>query len=115
MVFIVTSFFTNVCYDWNDVYYVKLNKRQLKMISGLKHEAADRLVKARAQRMFTSTQDLARRAHLAGAPGDEHLPRIFEQVRVRRAVGTRVVEQYEWSARGHPPCLSVFAFPVEAA
>jgi error-prone DNA polymerase len=36
----------------------------LRLISGLKHEAADRLVKARAQRMFTSTQDLARRAHL---------------------------------------------------
>ena len=53
--------------------------------------------------------------HVACAPRDEHLPRIFEQVRVRRAVGTRVVEQYEWSARGHPPCLSVFAFPVEAA
>ncbi|MFW2357407.1 error-prone DNA polymerase [Hydrogenophaga sp.] len=36
----------------------------LRLISGLNREAADRIVNARTQRMFTTTQDLARRAHL---------------------------------------------------
>ena len=36
----------------------------LRLISGLNREAADRIVNARTQRMFTSTQDLARRANL---------------------------------------------------
>ena len=36
----------------------------LRLISGLKREAADRLVNARANQPFTTTQDLARRANL---------------------------------------------------
>ena len=36
----------------------------LRLISGLNREAADRIVNARTQRMFTTTQDLARRSNL---------------------------------------------------
>jgi error-prone DNA polymerase len=39
----------------------------LRMIKGLKSDAADRIVKARAQRAFESTEDLARRASLEHA------------------------------------------------
>ena len=86
---------------------VEKNKRRRKTVASQAGKRA-----ALPPRVVSRLQD---RSDVFRSVSDEQFARVFEQLRVGRATGPCVVEQYEWSVPRHAIRLSASSPAVEGA